>query len=168
MKKHHKHKSSPVPPQGAPDITGMLGSMKQHLVTLERKIDILISRPSPGPAEAKPFHKPFQQSAHAHPQGERRHDNNFRERVLYKAVCADCKKDCEVPFKPSGERPVYCKECFSRRKAGTSFRERPDMRPREAAPVHAIHGDKPEYTEKTKPVEKKKPAAKRRKTRASK
>ena len=35
---------------------------------------------------------------------------------MHKAVCAGCKKDCEVPFKPSGDRPVYCKECFSKRK----------------------------------------------------
>ena len=30
----------------------------------------------------------------------------------HKAVCADCKQDCEVPFKPTEGRPVYCKECY--------------------------------------------------------
>jgi CxxC-x17-CxxC domain-containing protein len=35
---------------------------------------------------------------------------------MYRAVCADCRKDCEVPFKPTGERPVYCKDCFAKRK----------------------------------------------------
>ena len=39
-----------------------------------------------------------------------------RPREMHKAVCADCKKECEVPFKPSGDRPVYCKECFGKRK----------------------------------------------------
>ena len=39
-----------------------------------------------------------------------------RPREMHKATCADCKKECEVPFKPSGDRPVYCKECFSKRK----------------------------------------------------
>lgn len=34
----------------------------------------------------------------------------------FKAVCAECKKECEVPFKPSGDRPVYCRDCFSKRK----------------------------------------------------
>ncbi len=38
----------------------------------------------------------------------------FRE--MHKATCADCKKECDVPFKPSGDRPVYCKECFSKRR----------------------------------------------------
>ncbi len=39
-----------------------------------------------------------------------------RPREMHKATCAECKKECEVPFKPSGDRPVYCKECFSKRK----------------------------------------------------
>ena len=42
-----------------------------------------------------------------------------RPREMHKATCADCKKECEVPFKPSGDRPVYCKECFSKRKGGS-------------------------------------------------
>ena len=33
-------------------------------------------------------------------------------REMYKAKCADCGKDCEVPFKPSGDRPVYCRDCY--------------------------------------------------------
>ncbi len=37
-------------------------------------------------------------------------------RERHKAVCADCKNECEVPFKPSGDRPVYCRDCFSKHK----------------------------------------------------
>jgi len=33
-----------------------------------------------------------------------------RPREMHKAVCAECKKECEVPFKPSTDRPIYCKE----------------------------------------------------------
>jgi len=39
-------------------------------------------------------------------------------REMHKATCADCGKECEVPFKPSGDRPIYCKECFVKHKAG--------------------------------------------------
>jgi len=28
------------------------------------------------------------------------------------AVCAKCGKNCKVPFKPTGDKPVYCSECF--------------------------------------------------------
>ncbi len=38
-------------------------------------------------------------------------------REMHPAVCAQCGKDTEVPFRPSGDRPVYCSECFSKRPA---------------------------------------------------
>ena len=28
------------------------------------------------------------------------------------AICSDCGKECEVPFKPAEGRPVYCRDCF--------------------------------------------------------
>jgi CxxC-x17-CxxC domain-containing protein len=37
-------------------------------------------------------------------------------RTLYKAVCADCGKECEVPFKPTAGKDVYCRECYAMRK----------------------------------------------------
>lgn len=36
-----------------------------------------------------------------------------RERQMYPAVCAQCGKDTQVPFQPSGEKPVYCSDCFA-------------------------------------------------------
>jgi CxxC-x17-CxxC domain-containing protein len=41
-----------------------------------------------------------------------------RPREFHKATCSECQKECEVPFKPSGDRPVYCKDCFAKRKDG--------------------------------------------------
>ena len=37
-------------------------------------------------------------------------------REMHKAICAECKKECEVPFKPRDDRPIYYKGCFSKRK----------------------------------------------------
>ena len=34
------------------------------------------------------------------------------KREMHKAVCADCRKECEVPFKPTEGRPVYCRDCY--------------------------------------------------------
>jgi CxxC-x17-CxxC domain-containing protein len=31
---------------------------------------------------------------------------------MYQAVCAECGRDCEVPFQPTGDKPVYCSTCF--------------------------------------------------------
>jgi CxxC-x17-CxxC domain-containing protein len=35
---------------------------------------------------------------------------------MHRVVCADCGKECEVPFRPTGDRPVYCSECFAKRR----------------------------------------------------
>lgn len=37
-------------------------------------------------------------------------------REMHRATCGECGKDCEVPFRPSGDRPVYCSDCFDRRR----------------------------------------------------
>ncbi|OGE86308.1 MAG: hypothetical protein A3J48_04170 [Candidatus Doudnabacteria bacterium RIFCSPHIGHO2_02_FULL_46_11] len=47
---------------------------------------------------------------------------DFR-REMHPAVCSNCGKNCEVPFRPTGEKPVFCNECF-RKDSG-------DSRPRE-------------------------------------
>ena len=39
------------------------------------------------------------------------------ERQMYDAVCASCGRPTQVPFKPTGDRPVYCKECYSNQRS---------------------------------------------------
>jgi CxxC-x17-CxxC domain-containing protein len=41
---------------------------------------------------------------------------------MHKAVCDECGKDCEVPFKPSGDKPIYCSSCFEKKEGGNSRR----------------------------------------------
>lgn len=38
----------------------------------------------------------------------------FGSREMHKATCADCGKDCDVPFKPTEGRAVYCQECYKK------------------------------------------------------
>jgi len=46
-------------------------------------------------------------------------------REMFPVVCAQCGKNTEVPFKPTSDRPVYCRDCYSRRQdGGTSGRYR--------------------------------------------
>jgi CxxC-x17-CxxC domain-containing protein len=35
-------------------------------------------------------------------------------REMHPATCAQCGKQTQVPFLPSGVRPVYCSDCFSK------------------------------------------------------
>jgi CxxC-x17-CxxC domain-containing protein len=43
-------------------------------------------------------------------------------REMHDVVCAQCGKDTQVPFRPSGDRPVYCSDCFSSQPASGSRR----------------------------------------------
>jgi len=36
-------------------------------------------------------------------------------RTLFAAVCSECGKETQVPFKPTAGKPVYCRECFQKR-----------------------------------------------------
>jgi CxxC-x17-CxxC domain-containing protein len=35
-------------------------------------------------------------------------------RQMHQVTCAACGCQTEVPFKPTGERPVYCSDCFAK------------------------------------------------------
>ena len=42
-------------------------------------------------------------------------------REMHKTTCSDCGKECEVPFKPTDGRPVYCNECFAKHRPPRRF-----------------------------------------------
>jgi CxxC-x17-CxxC domain-containing protein len=54
----------------------------------------------------------------AGPRGSRPFGNRDRSRddkeapQKFDAVCSNCGKKCQVPFRPSASRPVYCNDCF--------------------------------------------------------
>jgi len=35
-----------------------------------------------------------------------------RPREMHDAICARCGNETQVPFRPTGARPVYCSDCF--------------------------------------------------------
>ncbi|MBT6823958.1 hypothetical protein HOA59_00800 [archaeon] len=40
-------------------------------------------------------------------------DRRGSDRIeMTKVVCDKCKKNCEVPFKPTSSKPIFCNECF--------------------------------------------------------
>jgi CxxC-x17-CxxC domain-containing protein len=43
-------------------------------------------------------------------------DRNRGPVTMHQAVCDQCGKPCEVPFRPTGEKPVYCNTCFAGKK----------------------------------------------------
>jgi CxxC-x17-CxxC domain-containing protein len=165
MKKIIKHKSSTVAPDAESDLALQINRVQQQLVILEQKMDTLLSQSSERPSEERRFVKPFQRfDRHYHHDKEGR-DDHRRERSFTQAICADCNKECEVPFKPSGDRPVYCKECFSKRKGGGSFKAKYDDRPREEVFTQERNFDKQHGSGSHRQVRRSRPSFRRRKDR---
>lgn len=89
------------------DLLAVMSKIEAQMVIFDRKIDTLIQRSA---QETKPIAK-----SNNVPMLPKSNDQH-KGRMLHTAICADCKKECTIPFKPSGDRPVYCQDCFSRRK----------------------------------------------------
>ena len=49
-----------------------------------------------------------------------------RPREMFKTVCSNCGKDCEVPFRPTSGKPVYCSDCFEKMGGRNSDGPRPE------------------------------------------
>lgn len=47
-------------------------------------------------------------------RGGDREGGGFRggDREMHDATCDKCGKQCKVPFRPSGGKPIYCSDCF--------------------------------------------------------
>lgn len=39
-------------------------------------------------------------------------------REMFTATCSGCGQEAQVPFQPSGDKPVYCSSCFQQRGGG--------------------------------------------------
>jgi CxxC-x17-CxxC domain-containing protein len=119
------------------DMLDLINKIQTQLIGLDKKVDTLINRSVP---ETKAPSKP---------------PVDTNRRMMHTAICADCKKECTIPFKPSGDRPVYCQDCFSRRKvirlSGMHVEEKP--------PVNV---EEPPVKQKKKVVSVKKPVAKKK------
>ncbi len=153
MRRSIKRKKPSIQPDEGPDITALINKIMQQLGSVEKKIDALVSLSSPAGRRPDPVER----------SPDRKQDNSFRERVLHKAVCADCSKECEIPFKPAAGRPVYCKECFIKRKNGVlPPKEKPENRPAERVLVYERNFQKDQAALAPRGVEKKRPTSRRR------
>lgn len=73
-----------------------------------------------------------------------------RDMEMFQAICASCSKSCEVPFRPNGKKPVYCKDCFDR--GGSEARPQRFEQKRDFAPSNSFKpAFKPEYKQEAKP-----------------
>lgn len=126
MKKLFKAKHAPATEQAEGDLLAAISKIQEQLASLEKKVDSLIAQDSSRSVEApfrNDFPKPHHFSSGPRYQERGRHEDRFREKEFTQVTCAECGQKCEVPFKPSEDRPVYCRECFAKRKGDRPFNE---------------------------------------------
>jgi CxxC-x17-CxxC domain-containing protein len=41
-------------------------------------------------------------------------------REMFSATCSSCGREAQVPFRPSGAKPVYCSDCFSSQRSSSN------------------------------------------------
>lgn len=63
------------------------------------------------------FKKPFGKSG-----GDWKSKKSFEKKPfnnsMHTATCSGCGKECQVPFKPNGKKPVFCSACYVREEKG--------------------------------------------------
>jgi CxxC-x17-CxxC domain-containing protein len=55
----------------------------------------------------------------ANSRSEGRDRSSSFDRQMFDATCDECGNSCQVPFRPSGDKPIYCNNCFGSKKGAT-------------------------------------------------
>lgn len=157
MKKILKSKNPKAPTQTGSDVAGFMAKIQEQLAFLANKVDALFGHVSEKPSGSKEPPKTVRQAdrdkfiaqprdsqpSAGYQQGRGRsrgRGRTRRERVMHKAVCGDCHKECEIPFQPSGTRPVYCNDCYAKHKASGSSQTKVENKQAAAADFKGAAG----------------------------
>lgn len=75
--------------------------------------------------------------------------NSRGGKPMHDAVCADCGRDCQVPFRPNGKKPVHCSDCFDKNGGNEGreerrFDDRAPKRDFNSAPKREFSAPKPD------------------------
>jgi len=98
----------------------VLARIEAQIIALDKKVEALMMRSSPQPMERE-------RSSYS----SRGYDPHQKGKAMHKAVCSECGQACEIPFKPSGDRPVFCSQCFAQHQNEGSGESRFDKKPRD-------------------------------------
>ena len=61
-------------------------------------------------------------------RGSNRYSRDRRDIEMTKVTCSSCGVECEVPFKPTTDKPLFCKDCFAKKgKSGSDKRSNRDL-----------------------------------------
>ncbi len=102
-------------------------------------------RKSGGFGDRKPFKKASFGGDYNKKPWESKGGKSFNndDREMFQAICSGCGKSCQVPFRPSSGKPVFCDECF------TKTRNSDGPSRSDARPSYNDRGSKPATTSST-------------------
>lgn len=49
--------------------------------------------------------------------------DSSRPMTMHRAICSECNKECEVPFRPNQDKPVFCRDCFKGKDGGMAVKK---------------------------------------------
>lgn len=103
------------------ELIEIVSTMQEQLAVLDKKFDQFMTKTLTELAQAMAASKPSPvRHVPIQHQTARPVERPGSGRPMYSVVCYSCGDDCEIPFRPSGNRPVYCKSCFAKKKAEQS------------------------------------------------
>lgn len=164
--KKGKGKSFFGAPQDEPDLAGFISKVQQQLSTMEKKLDILIGQSSKRPFEKSYSQRPPQRFDRSQRHDRGRQGGGHREKTYTKVICSDCNKECEIPFKPSEDRPVFCSDCFAIRNKDHSYSPNQNNRAEGRDFSRGRRYDNRQGEKRQKPFKEKQPFFARRKKRS--
>lgn len=107
---HYYHQRAATPPTTCPDCRQRFRSARNAEMRAAHASGVL--DPAQAPVAPTRSPAPFRRGA-----GSRDHSAGPGGAPrLFRAVCADCGRDTEVPFQPRSGRPVFCRDCFNTRR----------------------------------------------------
>ncbi len=152
-------------PQDEPDLAGFISRVQQQLSAMEKKLDILINQSSKRPFERNYSQKPSPSFDRSHRNDRGWQGDGRREKTYTRVICSDCNKECEIPFKPSEDRPVFCSDCFAIRNKDHSYSPNQNKRPGERGFSKGRRFDNKQSKKRHTPFKEKKPFFAHRKKR---
>tara|TARA_Y100000310_G_scaffold344515_1_gene457681 strand:+ start:1060 stop:1386 length:327 start_codon:yes stop_codon:yes gene_type:complete len=52
-------------------------------------------------------------------RGSRSSGRDRGDREMTRVTCSECGEKCEVPFKPTSNKPLFCSDCFQKQDKGS-------------------------------------------------
>ena len=159
------------------DVYAMMVQIQGQLAVLDQKLDSFMTKSLTELAQALAASKPVVRPQVHTPPPVRPVQNEYPlRRPMYAIICYECGKDSELPFKPISNRPVYCRDCFAKRKGRTAplsvvkplAAALPAVSVQQAVPVSAPPAKAKKRKAVGKPVKAKKKVVKRKTTIAKK